>query len=36
MEVILAVWFPSYVRSFAGWLLIILFALFLIWPGSRD
>jgi hypothetical protein len=30
------IWVPSYVREFAGWALIIWFALLLTWPGSRD
>ena len=29
-------YFPSYVREFAGWLLIVGFVLLLTWPGSRD
>jgi len=30
------IWYPSYVREFAAWVLIIGFALLLTWPGSRD
>jgi hypothetical protein len=33
---IMAVYIPSYIQSFAGWSLIVLFSLFLAWPGQRD
>ena len=31
-----ALYFNSSERELAAWLLIILFALLLVWPGSRD
>jgi hypothetical protein len=27
---------PSYIREFCGWVLVISFVLLLIWPGWRD
>jgi len=31
-------WFywPSYIREFCGWVLVISFILLLTWPGWRD
>jgi hypothetical protein len=29
-------YFPSHVREFAMWVLVVSFILLLTWPGSRD